>query len=128
MRSKILIIDDDVDIQEVMAAILEQEGLEVHSAEDGTEGLAKAREIKPNLIILDVMMNSQDEGFQTAYQLKADPDLADVPIVMITSVSKVTGFSFDKEHDQEFLPVSDFIDKPVSREKLLDVVRKHLGK
>lgn len=128
MRSKILIIDDDVDIQEVMAAILEQEGLEVHSAEDGTEGLAKAREIKPNLIILDVMMNSQDEGFQTAYKLKADPALADVPIVMITSVSKVTGFSFDKEHDQEFLPVSDFIDKPVSREKLLDVVRKHLGR
>ncbi len=128
MRSKVLIIDDDVDIQDVMTAILEQEGLEVHSAEDGTEGLAKAREIHPNLIILDVMMNSQDEGFQTAYQIKADPDLAHVPIVMITSVSKVTGFSFNKEQDEEFLPVSDFIDKPVSREKLLDVVRKHLGK
>ena len=128
MRSKVLIIDDDVDIQDVMAAILEQEGLEVHSAEDGTEGLAKAKEIKPDLIILDVMMNSQDEGFQTAYQIKADPGLAQVPIVMITSVSKVTGFSFDKEHDEDFLPVADFIDKPVSREKLLDVVRKHLGK
>ncbi len=128
MRSKVLIIDDDVDIQDVMAAILEQEGLEVHSAEDGTEGLAKAKEIKPDLIILDVMMNSQDEGFQTAYQIKADPGLAQVPIVMITSVSKVTGFSFDKEHDDAFLPVADFIDKPVSREKLLDVVRKHLGK
>ena len=127
MRSKILIIDDDVDIQEVMSAILEQEGHEVHVASDGDEGFAKAKEIRPDLILLDVMMSSQDEGFQTAYRFKADPELAHVPIVMITSVSKVTGFRFDRERDEDFLPVSDFIEKPVSKRTLLDVVRKHLG-
>ncbi len=127
MRSKILIIDDDVDIQEVMSAILEQEGHEVLVAADGEEGFAKAKEIQPDLIILDVMMTSQDEGFQTAYRLKADPDLAEVPIVMITSVSRVTGFTFDKDRDEDFLPVSDFIEKPVSKKQLLDAVRRLLG-
>ena len=127
MRSKILIIDDDVDIQEVMSAILEQEGHEVLVAADGEEGFAKAKEIQPDLIILDVMMTSQDEGFQTAYRLKADPDLAEVPIVMITSVSKVTGFAFDKDRDEDFPPVSEFIEKPVTKKQLLDAVRRLLG-
>ncbi|MCD6499533.1 MAG: response regulator [Deltaproteobacteria bacterium] len=128
MKSKVLIIDDDQDIQEVMSAILEQEGLEVHHAEDGKEGVAKARETHPDVILLDVMMNYQDEGFQTAYELRSDPELAHTPIIMITSVSKVTGFQFDKSKDQDFLPVSDFIEKPVTRQRLLDAVRKQLGK
>ena len=127
MKRKVLIVDDDLDILEAMTIILEKEGLEVVTAEDGEQGLKKAREEQPDIILLDVMMNYQDEGFQTAYQLRSDPQLKGIPVVMITSVSKVTGFKFDKDKDEDFLPVDDFIEKPVDPQKLISIVRKHLG-
>ncbi len=127
MKRKVLVIDDDLDIQEAMKIILEKEGLEVVQAEDGQEGVQKAIDEQPDLILLDVMMNYQDEGFQTAYQIRSNPQLKHIPIVMITSVSKVTGFEFNKEKDEEFLPVEDFIEKPVNPEQLINIVRKYLG-
>ena len=128
MNQKVLVIDDDPDIQEAIRLVLEKEGLEVLTAENGAKGLELAAKEKPDLIFLDVMMTTQDEGFQTAYRLRAGTDLADVPIIMVTSVSKVTGFAFDKEKDQDFLPVSEFIEKPISPKQLKDIVRKYLGK
>ncbi|MFA6033276.1 MAG: response regulator [Myxococcota bacterium] len=128
MKHKVLVIDDDMDIRESMRIVLEKEGLDVVLAEDSVVGYKAAKEQKPDLILLDVIMNTQDEGFQAAYKFHSDADLKDIPIVMITSVSKVTGFQFDKEKDQDFLPVADFLEKPVSPAKLMDVVRKYLGK
>ncbi len=128
MKYKVLIIDDDPDIRDVMATVLEANGYEVLQAADGDEGFDKAKAESPDIILLDVMMNSQDEGFQTAYRFRSDQDLGDVPIVMITSVSQVSGFQFDRDKDQDFLPVQDFIEKPISPDKLIDVVRKYLGK
>jgi CheY-like chemotaxis protein len=128
MKRKVLVIDDDLDVQESMRIVLEKEGLEVLCAEDGAKGFSIAKAQRPDLILLDVIMNSQDEGFQTAYKFRADDELKDIPLVMITSVSKVTGFQFDKDKDQDFLPVSEFIEKPVSLQKLIDLVRKYLGK
>lgn len=128
MQRKVLIIDDDLDIRESMKMVLEKEGVTVLLAEDSTKGFALAKSEKPDLILLDVIMNTQDEGFQAAYKFRADADIKDIPVVMITSVSKVTGFAFDKEKDQDFLPVADFIEKPISPQKLMDTVRKYLGK
>ncbi len=127
MSKKIIIIDDDPDIIESMQIVLEKEGYIVDSAPNGQDGLAKIRADKPNLILLDVMMTSKDEGFQVSYEIKGDPDLKDIPVVMITSVSQVTGFEFDKEKDGAFIPVDDFVEKPVKPKQLLDIVRKNLG-
>jgi len=128
MQRKVLIIDDDLDIRDSMKLVLEKEGLKVFLADDSTKGFAIAKAECPDLILLDVIMNTQDEGFQAAYKFRSDPDLKDTPIVMITSVSKVTGFEFDKDKDQDFLPISDFVEKPISPRKLMDIVRKYLGK
>lgn len=127
MSKKIIIIDDDPDIIESMQIVLEKEGYIVDSAPNGQDGLAKIRADKPNLILLDVMMTSKDEGFQVSYEIKGDPDLKDIPVVMITSVSQVTGFEFDKEKDGAFIPVDDFVEKPVKPKQLLEIVRKNLG-
>jgi len=127
VSKKIIIIDDDPDIIESMQIVLEKEGYIVDSAPNGQDGLAKIRADKPNLILLDVMMTSKDEGFQVSYEIKGDPDLKDIPVVMITSVSQVTGFEFDKEKDGAFIPVDDFVEKPVKPKQLLDIVRKNLG-
>jgi len=127
VSKKIIIVDDDPDIVESMRIVLEKEGYDIITASNGKEGLEKIKKERPNLILLDIMMNTRDEGFQVSYQLKADPELKSIPIVMITSVAQITGFKFDKEKDGDFLPADEYVEKPVNPKKLLDIVRKNLG-
>ena len=124
---KILIVDDDRDVFESMKIVLEAEGYGVEWATNGTEALQKARASRPDLMILDVMMNSDDEGFQVTYAMRQDKDLSSIPIVMVTSVGARTGFSFDKKRDEDFLPVNEFLEKPVDPKVLVDKVRENLG-
>ncbi len=124
---KILIVDDDRDVFESMKIVLEAEGYGVDWATNGTEAIEKAKAGKPDLMILDVMMNTDDEGFQVSYRMRKDPELMHVPIVMVTSVGTKTGFSFDRNKDQDFLPVNEFLEKPVDPKVLVDKVRENLG-
>ncbi|MBE3133247.1 MAG: response regulator [Acidobacteria bacterium] len=124
---KILIVDDDRDVYESMKIVLEAEGYAVDWATNGTEAIEKAKAGKPDLMILDVMMNTDDEGFQVSYRMRQDPELLHVPIVMVTSVGTKTGFSFDRNRDQDFLPVNEFLEKPVDPKVLVDKVRENLG-
>lgn len=124
---KILIVDDDRDVFESMKIVLEAEGYGVDWATNGTEAIEKAKAGKPDLMILDVMMNTDDEGFQVSYRMRQDPELLHVPIVMVTSVGTKTGFSFDRNRDQDFLPVNEFLEKPVDPKVLVDKVRENLG-
>jgi len=125
--AKILIIDDDPDIVDAQKLILEANGYEVISAADGKEGLEKARSEKPDLIILDVMMTTVDEGFHVAYQVQGDEILRKIPILMVTSVGQQTGFHFDPEKDEDFLPVAGFLEKPIKAEVLIRKVKEILG-
>jgi two-component system alkaline phosphatase synthesis response regulator PhoP len=127
MARKILIIDDDIDLVEAMRLTLEVAGFEVIDAQEGQKGLEKLRVENPDLVILDVMMGTQDEGFHVAYQLRSEPETADIPIIMLTAVGQETGFTFNKEKDQEFLPVNEFLEKPVNPDTLIEVVRSSLG-
>ncbi len=122
----ILIIDDDIDLVEVLRITLENAGYNVIDAQTGIRGYNLAHTLKPDLIILDVMMGTIDEGFHTAYQIRRNPELDDIPIIMLTAVTQRTGFKFNRETDESFLPVSEFIEKPVNPRKLVDTVRKHL--
>jgi len=130
---KILIIDDDPDISEAMRLILETADHEVAEARDGQSGLAKVKEFNPDLIILDVMMESDSAGFHVAYQLRsADPNseyapYAKVPILMITAIGTQKGMAFSPETDADFLPVDDFVEKPVRPDDLLNKVKKLLA-
>jgi CheY-like chemotaxis protein len=123
----ILIVDDDRDVFESMKIVLEAEGYRVDWATNGHEAIQKAKASKPDLMILDVMMNSDDEGFQVTYKMKLDSDLSCIPIVMVTSVGSRTGFSFDRARDEDFLPVNEFLEKPVDPRVLVDKVRENLG-
>lgn len=87
---KILIVDDDIDVINVIQTILEHEGYEVISANDKKEGLEKAREVKPDLAILDVMMTTHYEGFELAKELTTDPSFNKMPVVMQTSIEALT--------------------------------------
>ena len=124
---EILIVDDDRDVFESMKIVLEAEGYGVDWATNGAEAIQKAKAKKPDLMILDVMMNSDDEGFQVTYKMKQDAELSCIPIVMVTSVSSRTGFSFNRDRDEDFLPVNEFLEKPVDPRVLVDKVRENLG-
>jgi DNA-binding response OmpR family regulator len=127
MSKKILIIDDDIDLVEAMRLTLESAGFEVIDAQEGEKGIDKARDEKPDLVLLDVMMGTQDEGFHVAYQMRNDPEMSDLPIIMLTAVGQETGFTFDKEKDEDFLPVNEFIEKPINPDTLIEVVKTNLG-
>jgi len=125
-KKTILIIDDDIDLVEIIRVTLENEDYVVIDAQNGERGVAMARDRNPDLILLDVMMSKVDEGFQVAYELRGDPTTKDIPILMLTAVVDQTGFDFNPDKDADFLPVDEFLEKPVSPRRLVDMVRKHL--
>jgi len=127
MTKKIMIIDDDIDLVEAMRITLETDDYEVIDAQDGQKGLEILKKEKPDLLILDVMMGTLDEGFHVAYQIRNDEEIKDIPILMITAVGAQTGFEFDLQRDEDFLPVNEFIEKPVNPQILLDTVKRNLS-
>ncbi|MHC4233396.1 MAG: response regulator [Planctomycetota bacterium] len=128
-KATILVVDDDEDIRLAVQALLESRDYKVETAATKEEGLQKFTTVKPDLAILDVMMVSWQDGFELARELKKDPDLKNVPILMLTGVENKTGFEFKSAAgDEEWLPVEGFLDKPVEPEVLLAEVEKLLTK
>ena len=126
-RAKILLVDDDADFIEATKTILESKPYEVIVANNGEEGLQKAREEKPDLILMDVIMPVKD-GFTAAEQLKKDPQLRKIPTLMLTGFAeKGTETSIPASRGLT-LETEDYIDKPVSPEELLARVGKYLKK
>jgi len=128
-QARILIVDDDPDITEVMKTVLENKGYAVDSAEDSDRGLEHLKKLRPNLIILDVMMHTTREGFIFCRKVKRNDDYKDIPVLMITSIKDKTGIDFaSAAGDEEWLPVEDFLDKPVKPETLIAKVKEILEK
>jgi DNA-binding response OmpR family regulator len=86
--SKILFIEDEPSLQKAISEVLVQEGYKVFGAADGEEGLKKAREEKPNLILLDLILPKKD-GFEVLKELKADEKLKDIPVIVLTNLEGV---------------------------------------
>ncbi len=119
----ILIVDDDPDITEAMKVVLDNRGFKVEVSHNIVDGKAKASAIKPDLMILDVMMESNEDGFNLARDIKGDPELKATPILMVTGVKEQTGIDFKSEAgDKTWLPVDEFLDKPVKPDVLLQKV------
>jgi len=127
MAKKILVIDDDPDFVESVVNLLEAKGYQVASASNGKDGIAKAKTEKPNLILLDVMMNTKDEGFTVARELQQTAGVKGTPVVMVTGVRKEMNLSFGFEPDETWLPVKQILEKPVTPEMLLKAVTGAIG-
>jgi CheY-like chemotaxis protein len=122
---KVLLIDDDPDFVEATRIVLESKPYEVIVAYDGDDGLRKAREQSPDLIILDVIMPVKD-GFSTAEQLKKDAGLKNIPVIMLTSYAEKGSGSSIAMSGGLAMETEDYIDKPVTPEELLKKVEKYL--
>ena len=121
--AKILIIDDDPDIVEAMKVVLEGKKYQVSVAKSGEEGLKQVKHVAPDLIILDVMMETSDKGFEVAREIKGNEAYKDIPIIMLTAIREKTGLDFKKEAgDDVWLPVDDYCDKPLNPDQLISKV------
>ncbi|MGB2861724.1 MAG: response regulator [Sedimentisphaerales bacterium] len=127
-KAKILIADDDQDIRESVQAILESRQYEVITAADKIEGMDKIKTEKPDLVILDVMMSTWQDGFEMARELKKDPLYKEMPILMMTGVKEQTGMDFKSTAgDPTWCPVEGFLDKPVEPDVLIAEIEKLLS-
>ncbi len=127
-KGKILIVDDDPDFVATTRMILRTGGYDTAVATDARKGLQTIKESQPDLVILDIMMESIFEGFSFLSTLRTAPDYAEfksTPVLMVSSVKNDTGsrFMFDDEEDMGEIPQpDDFMDKPLKPNALLGKV------
>jgi DNA-binding response OmpR family regulator len=122
--SRILVVDDDPDMVAASRLVLEREGYVVDSASNAADGLQAVQALKPDLLVLDVMMEEPDDGLRLARELRRKGH--DLPILMLTSVNRAMGISIDK--DEEIVPVDEFLEKPADPSTLVRIVKTLLEK
>ena len=133
MAKKILIIDDDKELTTSLAQVLKANQYDVAEAYGSAEGLKKLLSEKPDLIILDVMMESDTAGFEMAFQIRDKREnsrykaFKNIPIIIMTAINQTTNNRFSLNDEESFLPrVNDFLTKPVKIDKLLEKIKKYV--
>lgn len=124
---KILIIDDDKDFQDITRLVLENNGFTVVSAYGPEEGLRMVQSEKPDLLILDVLMPDNYEGFAVARNIREELNLRELPIILLTAVHGEKKVPYRFAPHEEYLPVDYFFDKPVHPEVLVGKVKELLN-
>lgn len=120
-KNYILVVDDDPDLVETVAMMLESKGCEVGKAYDGVEGEESIRQRRPDLVILDVMMPRKD-GYILCAELKADPETRDIPVVLLTAVGEAVPSTRYSHADGMATEADDYIAKPIDTDGLWGVV------
>ena len=124
--AKILIVDDDPDFVQVTRIILEKNNHKVLSASNGDAGYQRAKEDHPDLLVLDIMMDSVLDGLYLSERMHADSELRNVPIIMVTSIANVEYAELFPT--DETIHINAFLSKPFSSDELMQQVKKHLTK
>ncbi len=122
--AKILIVDDDPDFQNATTIVLEKEGHTTIHAKSGNEGLRRAKADQPDLIILDVMMDSVLDGVSMSQQVHDDDAIRDIPIVMVTSIAN-TDYA-ELFPTDEYIHIRAFMSKPIDPARLIKQVNRLL--
>jgi two-component system, OmpR family, phosphate regulon response regulator PhoB len=118
---RVLIVEDQPDIRKLIRMTLEFEDYEIHEASDGVSGLRVARSIKPDLMLLDVMMPGELDGLQVCHQIKKDPESAHVRVVLLTA----RGQARDREVGRE-AGADEYLVKPFSPLQLIETIERLL--
>ena len=128
-KNSILIIDDDVQLVDTVKTLLESVGYEISYAYQSERGMELAREIKPDLILLDVMFAGPPgpDGIELSRRLHQDPVLKDIPVIILSGIKKVLDMPIKIGPDETWMPVKAFLEKPVKPDKLLSEIEKILG-
>jgi CheY-like chemotaxis protein len=123
---KILVVDDDIDLLEQVKAVLEASGYQVMSAESEKEAEQLLEKERPDLAVLDLMMENQDSGFVLSYKIKKkDPT---IPVIIVTAVTSQTGIHFDTSgpNEQSWIKADAILEKDIRYEQLLGEIKRLL--
>ena len=118
---RVLIVEDQADIRKLIRMTLEFEPYEIHEAADGTEGLRLADQVKPDLILLDVMMPGEFDGLQVCTRIRANPSLRDTPVVLLTA----RGENQDRDAGEQ-AGADQYLIKPFSPLQLIETIGRLL--
>lgn len=123
--AKILVVDDDPDFVNLTRTILKSKDYEVLTAANGEQALAVMRKEKPDLVLLDIMMSYILDGLDVGREMAEDAELKHIPVIMVTSL---TGARVQAEQlSGEYVPVEDWIHKPIDPDDLLKRIEKALS-
>ena len=125
---KIVVVDDNPDYRFTMETFLKKNGFQAATAADGKKGLALIRSEQPDLILLDVMMETTFSGFELCKAVRRDPDLNEIPIIAISGMVDELGVGFDQVSDIEYFSPEEFVEKPVDKATLLATIHKVLAR
>ena len=126
--AKIIVVDDNHDLLFTMETFLSRNGFEVLTADDGRKGLDLIKEVHPDLVLLDIMMETTYSGLDVCKGVRSDPNLKDIPIIGISGIGDEMGIQIDKWGDDDYFSVDEFFEKPVDRAKLLERIKIRLKK
>jgi DNA-binding response OmpR family regulator len=120
----IIIVDDNQDYLFTMKTFLTRNGFTVETASDGSSGMELIKTLQPDLIMLDVMMETTFSGFEVCRQVRQDSALKKTPIFGISGMADELGIKFDKYDDAEYFSPDAFFDKPVDKDALLAKIKE----
>jgi CheY-like chemotaxis protein len=133
VAKKILLVDDDKDLVATLSQALTYNNFYVVEAYSAAEGLKKILFEKPDLVIFDVMMETDTAGFEAVYQIRNKretsryKEVKDIPIIMLTAINQVTNSRFSLNAEQSFLPsISDFLTKPIDIDELIEKINRYI--
>lgn len=133
MAKKILLVDDDRDLVATLSQAIKMNNFDVVEAYSAADGLRKVLTDKPDLIIFDVMMETDTAGFEAVYQIRNKretskyKDVQNIPIIMLTAINQVTNSRFSLNAEQSFLPsISDFLTKPIDIDELIEKINRYI--
>ena len=128
-KQHILVIDDDVQLVETVETLLQKVGYQVSHAYQAEKGLETARDLKPDLILLDIMFAGPPgpDGIEISRKLHQDPDLKDTPVIILSGVKKVLDMPVKVAPDEDYMPVEAFLEKPFTPDQLLAAIEEVLG-
>lgn len=123
-KKKVLLTDDDPVFVEAVTAVLESR-FDIVTASNGKEALEQIAKERPDVVVLDVMMDHLSEGFEVAREIKGNSETADIPVIMLTAVDRV--YNYRMEVDSSYVPHDRYLEKPVDPEKLVAVIDEVLA-
>jgi two-component system phosphate regulon response regulator PhoB/two-component system alkaline phosphatase synthesis response regulator PhoP/two-component system response regulator VicR len=124
MKNKILLIDDDEDLIRSFQVMLESKGFDVITSSNGKDGYTKLKNENPDLLVLDVMMNTDLEGYNLLHVIKQEPVFKKIPIILLTGMIDKLGVNLvSGVEDETMLPNVHFQDKPIDPQVLVKMIQ-----
>ena len=125
---KVVIVDDNTDFLFTIETFLQRNGFEVLTADDAQKGLEMIRKEQPDLILLDIMMETLFSGFEVCKQLRSDDELKNIPIIGISAMRDELDVGFRQWPDYDYFSPDEFLDKPVDKQRLLQLIPQVIQK